>query len=263
MKTSCATPTISPGLLRWFGWYARRCLAQHFHSLRILRSGTPPPDNGQPSVFFLNHPSWWDPLVALHLALTFHPGQHAYGPIDATALHHYPILQKVGFFAVEKNSLQGARKFRQHADAILAQPHHALWLTPQGRFTDVRERPVRLAAGVGHLARRKHRGVMFVPVAIEYAWWHERGAEALVAFGPAVDFAATREAAGYRKQCEAALAAVQDRLAAASMQRDPTLFQVLISGTTGVGGVYDLWRRMRATVRGERFDPRHASEQNP
>ena len=42
-----------------------------------------------------------------------------------------------------------------------------------------------------------------------------------------------------------------------AISRDPARFAELVSGKTGVGGVYDLWRRVRALITGRRFDPSH------
>ena len=38
---------------------------------------------------------------------------------------------------------------------------------------------------------------------------------------------------------------------------DPARFRAMIEGRAGVGGIYDGWRRMMATVRGRTFDPSH------
>ena len=48
-----------------------------------------------------------------------------------------------------------------------------------------------------------------------------------------------------------------DALAAEGIARAPAAFKTLIDGRAGVGGVYDLWRRGRAALRGERFRPAH------
>ena len=53
------------------------------------------------------------------------------------------------------------------------------------------------------------------------------------------------------------LETTQDRLAHAARRRDPAPFRTLLSGDVGVGGVYDLSRRCRAWLKGERFDPSH------
>jgi hypothetical protein len=44
------------------------------------------------------------------------------------------------------------------------------------------------------------------------------------------------------------------------MSRDPQRFEVLHGGQAGVGGLYDLWRRLRARLRGERFQAAHAAD---
>ncbi len=247
MKPS-AVPEISPRLHRWFVWYSRRYLKRHFHAVRLLQSHPPPAETAQSRVYFLNHASWWDPLVALFLAARFYPDNLPFAPIDERALERYGLLKRLGFFPVERGTARGARQFLRSAREILKVPGHALWLTPQGRFADVRERPVRFEAGLVHLP-----DVPMIPIAIEYTWWFERSPEVLIAFGNPVD----------PSHCEQALAAAQDALATAGIARDPDAFVTLLSGKTGVGGFYDTWRRFRARFRGERFTPDHHQPDPP
>ena len=51
-----------------------------------------------------------------------------------------------------------------------------------------------------------------------------------------------------------------DALATESATRNPALFQPLVRGGVGIGGIYDSWRWLRATANGRRFDPSHGSE---
>ena len=44
--------------------------------------------------------------------------------------------------------------------------------------------------------------------------------------------------------------------------RDDSLFEPLISGKTGVGGAYDLWRRLKAWGTLRKFRPGHAEGQS-
>ena len=37
-------------------------------------------------------------------------------------------------------------------------------------------------------------------------------------------------------------------------------FRTVVLGRTGVGGVYDLWRRLKAAVTGQPFDPSHGGD---
>jgi hypothetical protein len=59
---------------------------------------------------------------------------------------------------------------------------------------------------------------------------------------------------------ERALESTQDRLAAAVLARDPAAFTSLLAGRVGVGPAYDTIRRIKAWLRGERFDASHGGE---
>src|SRR5207244_3072941 len=118
------------------------------------------------------------------------------------------------------------------------------------RFTDVRERPVNLRSGVGHLAARFNNGFI-VPIALEYAFWNERTPEALVRFGEPLAIERHRGLNGkqWMKLIEVALTETLDGLNAEAMSRDPAKFTTLLDGRTGVGGMYDRWRRFTAWIR--------------
>jgi hypothetical protein len=101
-----------------------------------------------------------------------------------------------------------------------------------------------------------------VPLALEMAFWDQRTPEALAAFGSPIESADQRfcSPADWTRSIAEALEAVQDRLAADSMSRDVTRFETLVAGRSGVGGVYDWWRRMISWIRGERFTAEHQND---
>jgi 1-acyl-sn-glycerol-3-phosphate acyltransferase len=208
-------------------------------------------------VIVLNHPSWWDPLVGAVLAELL-PGREHYVPIEAAALARYRIFERLGFFAVQPGTRAGAREFLCTGAAVLARPNAALWVTAQGEFTDPRQRPVRLRAGVGHLLRRL-AGAVVLPLALEYPFWQERSPEALARFGAPIPVGRGRDrpVEEWMRLLESGLTVAQDALAADALSRDPQAFEVLLGGQAGVGGLYDLWRRLRAWLRGERFQAAH------
>jgi 1-acyl-sn-glycerol-3-phosphate acyltransferase len=252
-------PQISRPLLGWFTWYSRRYLRRHFHSLRVSRSG-PIPAPGLPLVLYSNHASWWDPLVCLVLKAEFFPERHAFAPIDSAALQRYKFFGKLGFFGVEQKTSRGAVRFLRTAEAILHESNHLLALTPQSRFADVRERPVRFQAGLGHLAARVSHAV-FVPLAAEYVFWEERLPEVLVRCGEAVEVrpegSSRPDPASWTALFEQKLAATQDALAREAQARNPQAFQILLRGGAGQGGIYDWWRALKARLRGGRFTREH------
>jgi 1-acyl-sn-glycerol-3-phosphate acyltransferase len=248
----------SPRMLGLFRTYAERYLARHFHAVRLSRAGRPDLEaaRGRPVIVCLNHPSWWDPLVGLVLAVRLFPDRRQFSPIESAALARYRFFERLGFFGIEPGTARGARRFLSVAEGVLAAPDAALWITAGGRFADPRERPVRLQSGLGHLASRLDDGVVF-PLALEYPFWNERFPEALARFGEPVFLDGKRQPAEWTALLEERLGATQEALAAEALSRDPDRFEALIGGTAGVGGVYDAWRRLRAGLRGERFRPEH------
>lgn len=265
-------PRVSVRLFAAFGHYSRWYLGRHFHAVR--RSASVPsvgPDAAL--VVYFNHPAWWDPLLAIVLARELFGERTHYGPIDAAALEQYGFFRRLGFFGVEPGTVGGARRFLRVAGELLERRDTALWITPEGRFTDPRQRPVRLRPGLGRLAGRlaeRPGGAVLLPLALEYPFWEERFPEALLRFGEPVDVA--REVARHRERgkgdpsprdWDALLARrleeAQDALAAAAMERDPEAFETLIGGRAGIGGVYDLWRALRAALRGESFEREHGA----
>ena len=247
----------SPAAIAFMGPWFERFFRRHMGGLRLARWGLPDASAG-PLVVYSNHPGWWDVVVYALLARRLLPGFEGYGPIDAAMLKKYGFFERIGVFGIEPDTARGAATFLRAATDILSRPDRLLMLTAQGRFADPRERPLGLRPGVARLAEVAP-DARFLPLAVEYAFWTERGAEALAAFGPPLP-AADLLALPRRERLarlEEALTATMDRLAADAIARDPARFTSLLEGQAGVGGVYDLWRRARAALRGERFDPAH------
>jgi len=145
----------------------------------------------------------------------------------------------------------------------LKSPQALLAVTPQSRFADVRERPARFEAGLGHLAMRVEH-TLFVPVATEYVFWEERLPEILLRFGEPLQVRRGHNAAFDARYwtClfEQKLTEAQDALAAEAQRRNSEDFQVVLRGGAGQGGIYDLWQWVTAKLRGEQFRREHGTK---
>jgi 1-acyl-sn-glycerol-3-phosphate acyltransferase len=247
-------------LVTLFSFYVRHFVARHFHAVRLTRDTVPVELGPGPVIFALNHPSWWDPMVAMLLARQLGDRVHV-APIDEAALERYRFFRRLGLFGVEPNSFRGLRQLQAVGQEVLRRRDGALWITPQGAFSDVRRRPLRFRPGIGVLARLLREGTI-VPVAIEYPFWTERLPEALVRFGRPIRVADGRalSAREWTDLVEQQLGITQDELAELAMARDPRSFQVLLAGRTGVTWIYDLWRRLVAWWRAEPFRAEHGPE---
>jgi 1-acyl-sn-glycerol-3-phosphate acyltransferase len=264
---SLPTPVSAPDPLEkrstWFvglfSWYARRFVARHFHAVRLARAGAAPGTFSGPLVVALNHPSWWDPMVAAVLAERF-PAHRIAAPIEAKALARYRFFHWLGFFGVEAGSSRGYEQLLGGARRVLARPDGALWLTPQGHFVDSAVRPVELRPGIGHVLHDLSNATL-LPVAIDYRFWDERLPEALVRFGDPIRVLDGRalSPSGWTALCAQALEDTQDALAVDAARRDPSRFETILSGRAGVNPVYDLFQRVKAWLSGDRWDPEHAS----
>lgn len=239
----------SPFLFWAFGWYLRLYFWRNFHAVRISRAGLPQLPPGRPVIIFTNHPSWWDPAFFILLSNTRLRDRVGFGPMESVALGQYGILARMGIFGIDLDSPRGAARFMAVSRRVLSKPTSALWITAEGHFTDCHKRPVRLRPGIAHLARR-HPGAVLVPLALEYTFWNERKPEALARFGIPIEGGGERGIAAWTELLEGELTRTMDALAADSATRNPALFESVLRGRGGVGGVYDLWRRARALVAG-------------
>ncbi|HJS87544.1 MAG TPA: lysophospholipid acyltransferase family protein [Acetobacteraceae bacterium] len=275
-------------------WYFKR----NFHAVRIARDGLPAVVPGRSVIVCSNHPSWWDPALFALLTRMLFPGRAGYGPMDADALGKYRVLRRIGVFGIEAGP-RGAARFLRIGLDLLADPATLLWITAEGAFTDPRVRPVRLRPGIAHLARRTNAVILPLAIELPF-WNErkpealvrfgppvnmqeaplppergerlgEGGAPAKASTARASPLTPTLSPArGGEGECstvavwtaafEQALTACMDALAAAAMSRDPARFTTLLQGETGVGGIYDLWRRAAAWGSGRRFDPSHGGE---
>ena len=254
-------PRVSAPAVKLFAAYGRWYMRRRFHAIRILKCGRLRRRSSGRLLIYLNHASWWDPLVCLYLSRRWFSDQNSFAPIDAASVERYGIFKLIGMYGVEQDSIGGAVTFLRTTCAILNAERSVVWLTPQGRFLDVRERPIQLQRGIGALAARMEE-VEFLPLAIEYPFWTEPRPEVLISFGEATvpSREPRRSAAEWTEFFAGALQETQDELARRSCQRDRLDWFVLEKGASGVNIIYDTWCMLRARLRGAAFSREHQPE---
>ncbi|MGC8541150.1 MAG: lysophospholipid acyltransferase family protein [Phycisphaerae bacterium] len=237
-------PAYRPVVAALARWYIPRFVRKAFHAVRLDAQSDIPPA-ATPTVIYLNHPSWWDPLIGAVIACRFYPRHKHYCPIDAQSLAQYPIMRQLGFFPVHKNSARGAAEFLQASRSVLRQNNAILWVTPQGDFVDSLVRPVALKPGLGHLARDIYP-VTFVPMAVEYIFWQDRLPEALISLGAPIspDMHGEKTPAQWTQRLAEALEHQQNVLRAKAISRSGAGFTTLLAQRSGVGGIYDARMRL-------------------
>ncbi len=254
-------PNISRPLLWWFRWIVRRNFRAGFHAVRLHGAERLRGLDG-PLLLYANHSSWWDPMVAFLLSGELLAKRRHYAPMDAAALEKYRILQWLGVFPVEVSSARGAVRFLRTGEAILRKGG-VLWVTPQGRFADVRERPVAFKPGMAALAARIP-GCTVLPMAIEYVFWDERTPEVLLLLGEPVVVAEGEGTEALEGRLKTALEVAMEEMQRRAMSRDAGQFErVLLRGRVGVGGMYGLGKRIKALMTRSPYRPEHSASTSP
>jgi 1-acyl-sn-glycerol-3-phosphate acyltransferase len=255
--STVALPRRSAWLEQFFRWYVPRYLARHFHRVAVARGTLPKVPGNVPLVVYANHPGWWDPLLGMLLAWRCFPQHEFFAPIDAGALARYRIFERLGFYGVGPDARVGARRFLEVGRVLLNRSNTSVWMTPEGRFTDPRE-DAPFEPGLGHLLATLDRAWV-LPAAIEYPFWYERSPEALVRFGAAIDVGQYPQLSkgAWTELLRERLRSAQHKLAEQSMRREMRDFHVLVAGRAGVGGVYDLGRRVGAWITRQPFVAEH------
>jgi 1-acyl-sn-glycerol-3-phosphate acyltransferase len=214
---------------RWFAWYAPWTLRRHFHRVMLIGER---PTFGEPIVLACQHVSFWDGIL-LDVALRQLGGGRLRCIVDAQQMRRHPFFAHIGGVAVPRDDArQAARVLRQQADQA-GEKWDTMVVFPQGRLRPADARPLGFEpAGLRRLATN----AKVVPAALRYDFWEEQRPEALLAIGEPVPV----------DDVEPAVAALADKLFAASLQREPG--EILLHGRRGVG-VWKEWPGVQRVMR--------------
>jgi len=256
-------PAVPAWFQNGFHRFLRPFLKRHFHAVAVETEcrktlGVAP---DEPLIIYGNHPAWWDPLIAHFLNRSLFADRQFYAPIDADALEQYSVFGKLGFYGVRMNTTSGAAAFLKQTTAILEKRQTAIWITPEGRFADVRDRDAELMPGLAHVCAKIKRGYV-VPLALEYPFWDERLPVCLAMFGEPARISdwGTASKLEWREKLSTDLRGTQDQLARLAMGRSSDPFDDLLMGKAGAGLFYDTFRRVRSVFSRTKFRNKHGEQ---
>ena len=256
-------PAVPAWFQNGFHRFLRPFLKRHFHAVAVEtecreKLGF---DCDEPVIIYGNHPAWWDPLIAHFLNRNLFANRQFYAPIDANALEQYSVFGKLGFYGVRTNTTSGAAAFLKQTTAILEKGQTAIWITPEGRFADVRDHEAELMPGLAHICTKMKRGYV-VPLALEYPFWEERLPVCLAMFGEPAKISDWEAASKleWQEKLSAELRGTQRRLARLAMGRSSDPFDDLLMGKAGAGMFYDTFRRVRSVFSRNKFRIKHGDQ---
>ena len=233
-------------ITNWFVRYVMRLFRRRFHSFRIasdgLRTFRDLESSKRPAIVLLNHSAWWDPLVGVVVAQGENTRRPLLAPIDRKQLERFKFFRKLGFFGIDPEDPEALADMREYViDAFQADPRTWLWLTPQGRFTDVRS-PVRIRPGAARIAAAIP-DVDVISLTIEYVFWQDSKPEVLIRFAR-IETEQT-STSGWQRAMTDGMQANADALSRLVQTRDDDAFQTLIDSGTRNSFIYDIYLRIR------------------
>lgn len=201
-----------------------------------------------PVVCCVNHQSWWDPLVMLSLHRMYLRGRTLRAPMDAAQLARFGFFRKLGTFGLDPDDPASLRAMSAYLGRYFdedAAP--TLWITPQGRFADVRA-PLKIRPGAAAIAASDPR-TRAVCVALEFPFLLDAKPEVWVRACP-IEPADEQEGGrpsttGWHRAIVRTMRENQAALAELVIARDPDAMTDIIGGSASNGNpLYDLYLRL-------------------
>jgi len=230
-----------PTLEHVYAHYGRRLLRRNF--ARVWLAGEPWPAGDAPTIAFLNHSAWWDPIVTLFLSHDLFR-RDGYGIMQGAQLRRYPFFRRIGCFGASEENFEDARALSLYAGRLLREgARRTLWIFPQGELLPPRA-PLAFRSGVARVARAVP-GAPLVPVAVRYEFRGEQRAEAFVRVGASLVCGARESTRQLTRRLEhrlrQELALLDEHLARAARGATPADagYHVVLEGARSLSALYD------------------------
>jgi 1-acyl-sn-glycerol-3-phosphate acyltransferase len=157
-------PKKNAALESIYSAYARRLIRKQFRSVRL--SGIAFPETDLPVIAYMNHSTWWDAIVPVHLSHDlFRREIHAL--MEGEQIKKYPFFRHLGCFGPTESGIADARAVLEHSVSVLRKGKQPiLWICPQGAIFPSRI-PMKFKSGLARIAEAVPEAIL-IPVAVRY-----------------------------------------------------------------------------------------------
>jgi 1-acyl-sn-glycerol-3-phosphate acyltransferase len=240
----------APMLERMYALYGRRLLRRAFARVWVGGATWPPGDG--PSIAFLNHSAWWDPILTLYLSHDLFR-RDGYGIMQGPQLERYPFFRRIGCFGASTESLEDVRAVSTYAAELLrnggGEGRRTLWIFPQGELLPHRM-PLTFRSGAARIARAVPEAPL-VPVAVRYEFRGEQRPEVFVRVGEGVVLGRREAPAQFTRRLEHRLRQELALLDGDLERSSAAHYRVVLEGRGSLHALYD---RTFGRFAGERRD---------
>jgi chlorobactene lauroyltransferase len=171
---------------RWFeeifARYNRNLFRRRFHSFRVaglnlLRER----ETEIPMLFYANHSSWWDGLIAFEIARLCE--LNLFVMMEEKHLKKLFLFRKLGAFSVvRENPREAVRSINYAARILREEPRAALLIFPQGEILPSDARPLKFYTGISRVIEKTDT-VRAAPLAMRCEFTSEFKPEIFVRIG--------------------------------------------------------------------------------
>ena len=163
--------------------YARRLIRKQFGSLQISGSGFPATE--RMVIAYMNHSSWWDAVIPVHLSHDLFP-REIHALMEGEQIKKYPFFRHLGCFGPTEKTVADAKAVVEHAVSVLrsAKEPAVFWIFPQGAILPSRV-PMKFKSGLARIAEKVPEAVV-IPVAIRYEFTKNEKPDCFVRIGEPV-----------------------------------------------------------------------------
>jgi 1-acyl-sn-glycerol-3-phosphate acyltransferase len=232
----------------------RSAIWSHFARVWLRVEGPIPTPADGPLIFYLNHPSWWDGYMA-HVLSRMVLGNRfqAFLMMDERELRRYRFFTWSGAFSLNRQDARSALGSVAYISRQLAaRPDRALAIFPQGVITPNDRRPLRMFAGMAHVAQRAG-GATLWPVALRYEFRGQQRPEAFIRAGPAHYAPANSDTRALTAEAGARLTAACDALRDDVNGEQLGTYRVLLRGRPGPDELFDAARALLPGRLGQQY----------
>ncbi len=167
-----------------FAVYNRNLLKRRFDSIWI--SNLALIEQTKPMIFYANHSSWWDGLLAFQISQQLQID--SYVMMEEKQLKKLFLFRSLGAFSVVRENARQAFESLNYAVGLLKEnPNRTLWIFPQGEILPNDARPLKFYRGLAKIVDRSEN-CSIAPLAFRYEFLGEFKPRIFVKVGETDDF---------------------------------------------------------------------------
>lgn len=162
-----------------FAVYNRNLLKRNFSSIRF--SDLHSVKTNKPNIFYVNHSSWWDGLVAFQISRVIKAD--SFVMMEEKHLRKFFLFRQLGAFSViRENPRQAVESLNYAIKLLTCKPTATLWIFPQGEILPNDSRPLLFYNGLSRVVE-KLGNCTVTSLAVRYEFFNSYKPEIFVKTG--------------------------------------------------------------------------------